>query len=179
MITLIEVPRLSQHQAAITAAYRASMSLQEAGWMRFPAVCWDKPAIVAMDGDRCVGALNYHEEEEELAVWVDFAFALPSHPKVMAVLLSRFRRLYQASQFEVVRFTCHPGNLAMVKAVSVLSAEVVSSTYRIPMSRLATVMPVRPAAPDTIRLQTGAHFFPDWLLRVATKWRRSARSTGS
>jgi hypothetical protein len=145
MIRLIELAKLSQSHEALTAAYRGGFVLQERGWMRYPAACWDKPAIVAMVGERCVGVFNYHEEEDELYLSVDFAFADPARPAALAAMLARFRAKYRGSRFESIRFTCHQGNEQMAKAVSVMGLTPVSSSYRMPIERLGSAPPTTSA----------------------------------
>jgi len=136
MVEVVELARLSHSQIALTAAYKAGLPLQERGWMRYPPACWGNPAIVAMEAGRCVGALNFTEEEDELTVSVNFAFAAPDRPHVLAILLARFRAKYRGSRFEGVTFTCHEGNEEMKKAVRVLGLVPTSHSYRLPLSEL-------------------------------------------
>ena len=170
MIKLIELAKLSQSQVALTAAYRGGFILQERGWTRYPAASWDKPAIVAMAGERCVGVLNFHEEHDELYLVIDFAFVDPAYPAALATMMARFRSKYRGSHFDSVRFTCHEGNEQMAKAVSMLGLRPVSSSYRLPIARLGTPAPERPTPPAPLKIQTGAHLLPGWLLRPF--WRR-------
>ena len=165
MITIIELPKLSQSHAALTAAYRGGFVLQEQGWTRYPAASWNKPAIVAMAGDQCVGVLNFSEDDDDLILSIDFAFADPQHPAALTMMLARFRSKYRGSRFESIRFTCHPGNEQMMKAVAVMGLSPVSSSYRVPIERLGHPRPQRPTPPSKQRIQTGAHLLPDWLLR--------------
>ncbi len=134
MIEIVELAKLAQSQKALTAAYRLGLPLQEAGWMLFPAAHWDKPAIVAMDGGRCVAGLNYTADEDDRTLTINFAFAEPSHPRALAVLLLRFRSKFRGSMYEHVGFVCHAGNLAMAKAVEALKPELRSMAYRFPIN---------------------------------------------
>lgn len=160
MIRLVELAKLSQSQEALTAAYRGGLVLQERGWLRFPAACWDQPAIVAMAGDQCVGVLNYREVEDELYVSVDYAFAEPGHPVALATMLARFRSKYRGSRFESIRFGCHAGNAPMAKAVAALGLKPVFSSYTMPIERLGRSVVGRPAPSSA-----GIGRIIDWLTR--------------
>jgi hypothetical protein len=130
-----EVPKLSHSQVGITAAYKASMVLQEKGWMRYPACGWDKPAILAFADADCVGALNYEFDDDDLTATVRFAFCAPGHPQALSALLSRFRQIVRDSTVEEICFTCHAGNDAMARAVRIFRLSPVSMSYRMPVTR--------------------------------------------
>jgi hypothetical protein len=119
----------------MTAAYRFGLSLQEKGWMRYPAASWNKPAILAFEGTECVGGVNYEFDEDDLTASVLFAFCAPSHPAALNVLLRRFRAIVRDTSAEEIRFTCHAGNEQMARAVRLLKLEPTSISYRMPVDR--------------------------------------------
>ena len=100
-------------------------------------MCWDKPAIIALDGDACIAGINWSEDMDDLAVDVRFAWCSPLHPSAFAQLLSRFRSKVRETKCTEIRFSCHEGNEAMAKAVRVLRLTPVSYSYRIPISTIA------------------------------------------
>lgn len=131
---IIELKKLSQHQAGMTSAYRRSLFLMDAGWMRFPAASWDKPAIIALaDGD-CIAGINWSEDDVIMRLTIDFAWCEPGHPKALALVLLRFRAKFKGSDFQEVGFTCHDGNEPMAKAVRVLGLSPVSRNYRMTLT---------------------------------------------
>jgi hypothetical protein len=136
MIELRTVEKLNHERAGLHAAYRASFGLQDKGWIRHFACSWDKPAVLAYDGERCVGGLNYEIDDDDRLVRILFAWADADRKAVFARLLLRLRSIVQPLAFEEVSFTCHPGNEAMMKAVAVLGLEPASMTYHLPFVRL-------------------------------------------
>lgn len=136
MITTLEVAKLTQSKLGITAAYKAGLCLQEKGWMRYPAASWDKPAILAFADEQCVGGVNYEIDEDERAVTILFAFCGERVPKALPKLLLVFRNKIRQTECEEIRFTCHPENEQMTKAVRVLGIAPHSLSYRMPADRL-------------------------------------------
>jgi hypothetical protein len=135
MIQLREFPKLCHSQAGITAAYKFGLGLQEKGWMRYPAASWDKPAILAFDGEKCVGGINYVFDEDDLTVNVNFAFCAPSHPLALNLLLRRFRSVVRDTAADEIQFTCHAGNEQMARAVKLLGLKPSSMSFRMPVRR--------------------------------------------
>jgi hypothetical protein len=136
-LRVVELPKLCNSQAAMTAAYRASMILIEQGWMRYPAARWDQPAIAVMDGATCVAGVSFSEDRDERAFSVDFAFSDPAHPVAFTLLLQRIRSKVVGGDFDEVRFACHEGNEPMRRAVNILGARVFSHSYRMPVAALS------------------------------------------
>ncbi|MFZ3484262.1 hypothetical protein [Sphingomonas sp. 3-13AW] len=136
-LEIVELPKLANSQAAMVAAYRASLILIESGWMRYPAARWDQPAIVVMAGEVCAGGISYSEDRDDLALNVDFAFAAPDYPGALALLLTRLRGKLAGSGLHEVRFSCHEGNELMARAVRILGAKPHSHAYRVPLSALS------------------------------------------
>ena len=135
-LRIVELSKLANSQAAMTAAYRAALILMERGWMRYPAARWDQPAIVVMAGEVCGGGISYSEDRDDLALNVDFAFADPAYPGALALLLTRLRTKVTESGAQEVRFTCHEGNEQMARAVRILGAKPSSHSYRMPVADL-------------------------------------------
>src|SRR6188768_3081353 len=113
---LAEVEKLSHDQVGIAAAYRAGVILHDRGWVRYPAHSWDKPAILAYEGDRCVGGINFAEDDDDLTMRVHFAWCDPDFPAALVAMLALFRRRIRASRCRDVQFTFHEGNEPMAKA---------------------------------------------------------------
>lgn len=93
--------------------------------MDYPPVCWDKPAFIAMDGEACLGAIQYRYEEDDRYYNVDFAFS--THPGALMPLAAAFRAKVKGSE---VHFTCHPGNAEMMRLVHILRLQPHSMSYR-------------------------------------------------
>lgn len=133
---VFEIEKLCRSQEGITAAYRAGLYLQEQGWMRFPASSWDKPAILAFDGDRCVAGINFSEDLDDGALNVNFAWC--SSPKALALILLRIRQRLRSSACSTLTFTYHEGNAQMARVARLVKAAPHSHTYHLPISSRAT-----------------------------------------
>lgn len=140
-MNVVEVARLCKNQAALTAAYRHSLPLQEKGWLTFPAVSWDQPAFIALDGDMVVGLLSFSEDHDNNEVDIRFAFTEPGYPRALAMLLMRLRRKYAGSDFRAIAFSHHVDNEPMAKAARALKASPLGRSYRMPIARLSVAKP--------------------------------------
>jgi len=130
-VTITEVDKLCQSQVGMTAAYRAGLLLQENGWMRFPPACWDKPAILALEGERCIAGINCSEDLDDGVFAVHFAWC--TEPQALAVLLLRLRQKLRNTACTNLTFTYHEGNVAMARIARLLNAVPHSHTYRMPL----------------------------------------------
>jgi hypothetical protein len=128
---IVELEKLSQSQAALTAAYKASIFLQEQGWIRYPAASWKDPAIVIMIDGACVAGVNYTADDDDLILSVNFAWCTPEHPMALTQALLRFRAKFKGGRYDRVAFTCHEGNEPMRRLVEAMSLRRHSSSYRV------------------------------------------------
>lgn len=127
---IVEVEKLASSNALSTAAARGSLSLMERGLVNYGAA-WDKPAIGALDGDRCVGVLVLSHDDVENFVTVSLAWCDPAHPAALTRLLVRLRQWVRRRKAEHVYFTAHDANTDMARAAEAVSAEAYSRTYRV------------------------------------------------
>lgn len=132
-LRIVELDKACNSQVVLTAAYRAAMKLQEQGWTHFPAVSWDRPAIVAFNDDECVAGINFTEDLDELTISVNFAWC--TRPAALVAVLLRFRKRVRDSKCAEVRFSIHEGNAEMAKAVEVLRAQPFMHSYRMAIPR--------------------------------------------
>lgn len=135
MFKVVEVDKISKNKTGITAGFKAGMYLQEQGWMRYPPVCWELPAVLVFDEDACVAGINYERLDDELRVAVRFLWCDQDHPAALAKALGHFRRLVRTLDVEVITFTCHEGNEEMQRAVDLLKLSPVSYDYEMPVDK--------------------------------------------
>lgn len=124
-LRIVQTDKLCRNKVGVAKAYLASMPLIENGWCRYPAACWDKPAVLVFRGAACVAGLNYDiDPDTPERATINFAFCDGSEPKALALAALAFRRMAKALGCEVIRFSYHNGNRQMEKAARVIGAVV-------------------------------------------------------
>jgi hypothetical protein len=130
---IVELERLCHSEAASKAAFSASNILIEKGFIRWPAACWDEPAIVVMDCDKCVAGINWSKDEKQRSATVEFAFCDQSTPAAFAMALLRARKRVAEAGLGEIRFAMHHGNEPMQKLAAKLKLKPHSLSFRVPV----------------------------------------------
>jgi hypothetical protein len=136
-LRVIEIERLCHSEAVSKAAFSASNILIEKGFIRWPAACWDEPAIAVIDGNRCVAAINWSRDDKQRYASVDFAFCDGSKPQALAMCILRARKRLAEAGIHEVRFAHHEGNEQMAKLAHKLRLRPHSISYRVPVRSAA------------------------------------------
>lgn len=131
-LELREVEKLALCREGMTSAYRAGMILQEKGWMLFPAASWNRPAILAFDGETCVAGVNWSRDDDDGSACVNFAWCAPEKPAALALCFLRFRASLRKHPPSWLSFTCHDGNEQMQQLVRRMKLRPHSHSYRVP-----------------------------------------------
>jgi hypothetical protein len=127
-----EVEKLCLSHAGLLEGYRRGLLLQEKGWVLYPAVSWDKPAVLAFDGDQCVAGVNWDIDDTDNEATVRFAWCRPTHPRALLACFMRLRHLLRKANPTSVTFIYHEGNDQMARLVVKLGMTPFSHRYRVP-----------------------------------------------